>query len=311
MQVNSLDQTLENTQENAQEVLATHGKSFRFAQLFLDKTAAKDAARLYQFCRILDDVVDEGTPEFAQKTFAQISEAMKSRESSMPWLQDYFSLQATYALSQFATQDLFSAIYGDLQEVKVNNETELLEYCYGVAGTVGCLMRPILKAPKAAEPFAIDLGIAMQLTNIARDVLEDAKNERVYIPGTWINHMSAADIIKAKNEHQMIVQQAVRKLLDMADTYYQSAKHGIMAIPAKNRLGIAVAMVVYREIGEIIQENNFDYQRGRMFVPTLRKCRLALSAWWHYGGKDSYQLPAHSVALHKHIRHKLSTEYVA
>lgn len=297
---------LSNTPEQAQATLSYHGKSFRFAQWFLDERTAWDAARLYQFCRILDDVVDESETHEAREAYAKIQQDIAAQHSDMPWLQDYFALKHEYQLSTQVTNDLIDTIYSDLSEVRVQSQAQLINYCYGVAGTVGCLMRPILKAPKAAEPFAIDLGIAMQLTNIARDVLTDAQNHRCYLPADWIDFMGPDDIIGATGEKRKLVQKAIERLLLLAESYYESASHGIKIIPARNRRAIGVAMLVYREIGMVLNDRQCDYQKGRVYVPLWRKCILALQAVWRFREQLAWSLPRHDNSLHQAIEGKVA-----
>ena len=297
---------LSNTAEHAQATLSQHGKSFRFAQWFLEERTACDAARLYQFCRILDDVVDESEASEAHQAYAMIRNDIAEQRSNMPWLMDYFALKQHYHLSTQVTNDLVDTIYSDLSIVRVQSKAALLDYCYGVAGTVGCLMRPILRAPKEAEPFAIDLGIAMQLTNIARDVLTDARNQRCYLPAEWIDHMSPDEIIIASGEQKQLVVNAIERLLLLAESYYNSAAYGIQAIPAQNRRAIGVAMLVYREIGMVLMARQCDYQKGRVFVPLWHKCILAIKAVWRFRDNSAFYLPEHDDALHKAIHAKVA-----
>lgn len=297
---------LSNTAEHAQATLSYHGKSFRFAQWFLDERTAYDAARLYQFCRILDDVVDESEADEAVEAYSVIQKDIAAGYSKMPWLMDYFALKQHYHLSTLVSNDLIDTIYSDLSEVRIQNPTELINYCYGVAGTVGCLMRPILRAPKEAEPFAIDLGIAMQLTNIARDVLTDAQNHRCYLPADWIEHMSPDEIVKASGAQKQLVVNAIERLLQLAESYYASASYGIQAIPVQNRRAIGVAMLVYREIGMVLMARQCDYQKGRVFVPFWRKCILAVKAVLRFRHDSVFRLPKHDDALHQPIQAKVA-----
>jgi phytoene synthase len=144
----------------------------------------------------------------------------------------------------------------------------------------------------------------MQLTNIARDVLEDAHKGRCYIPANWLAGIGCDEIINASDEHQLIVKQAIEKLLDMAEQYYSSASQGLIAIPRENRVAIAVAMLVYREIGVVLREQQYDYAKGRVFVSMPRKCLVALQAWWRFAGMEGV-LPRHNQALHQAFSKRL------
>ena len=129
-------------------------------------------------------------------------------------------------------QDLFDGIESDLKsEVNLNTKKDLLVYSYQVAGTVGLMMAKILKVKdKQALRCAVDLGVAMQLTNIARDVLEDAKNSRRYIPESWLN-LEPLEIAKMNNDKRPMVSEAINRLVKLADVYYESAMTGIYHIP--------------------------------------------------------------------------------
>ena len=169
--------------EPALNVLAFHGKSFRFAGRFLNKTQLEDCARLYRFCRFVDDLVDkESNILLAQKKIERLKQNLELDYSQIPVVQDFIELAKHYQMQTSVVSELVKGIESDLTPALIKNEAELLRYCYRVAGTVGLLMCDVLgvKDPKA-RPHAIDLGIAMQLTNIARDVVEDAKMGRRFM----------------------------------------------------------------------------------------------------------------------------------
>ena len=131
---------------------------------------------------------------------------------------------------------------------------DLLIYSYRVAGTVGLMMSKILMVnDRRALKGAIDLGIAMQLTNIARDVVVDAKMGRRYLPGSWVNDMTPEEILQAAEnpdgENAAIISSAVRRLLALAEDYYASGRRGLSYLPARAHFAIGVAAKVYRQIG--------------------------------------------------------------
>ena len=149
------------------------------------------------------------------------------------------------ALSLNTASELMAGMLSDQDEVEINNETDLLRYCHAVAGTVGVMSKQILQCSNPqATYYAIDLGIAMQLTNIARDVLEDAKNSRRYIPESWLN-LEPLEIAKMNNDKRPMVSEAINRLVKLADVYYESAMTGIYHIPWRSRIAIVIALRLY------------------------------------------------------------------
>jgi phytoene synthase len=138
------------------------------------------------------------------------------------------------------------------------------------------MMSPILGADrKRAAEAAVHLGIAMQMTNIARDVLEDARNGRRYLPGCWVNRGTAKEIAASDGPRQQ-VSAAIARLLDLADRYYASAALGFPLIPRRARTGIEIAASIYREIGIVLRRKQYVWWNGRVTVPLSRKLWIAL-----------------------------------
>jgi phytoene synthase len=261
---------------DAQATLTKHGQSFRFAQRFLGRETATAAAKLYQFCRISDDLVDEApNSNVARLRLASLRQTLKS--SKLPKsLQGFQDVQRAYAIPQLAIDELLNGIETDLTETTKPDEAALLQYCFRVAGTVGMMMRPILGAPARAEAYAIDMGVAMQLTNIARDVLEDAHNGRIYLPQTLLGTICVEDIIHPTPAQQLIVQNAIKYVLDLAEYYYDSAMDGLAYIPRRNSLAMHFALYIYREIGVELAQRHYDYTRGRVMLSQAQKVWSAL-----------------------------------
>jgi phytoene synthase len=266
----------------ARAVLKRNGKSFWFASLFLPKETASDVARLYAFCRALDDladaVADDSGARIAETTLQGAREDLRRGESRNPLVADFLELAHRFNLPLNAADDLLGAFVEDATtNIQVTDEQHLLRYCYGVAGTVGLMMAPLLGAKdmRATRP-AVDLGIAMQMTNIARDVREDAQNGRRYLPGSWVSNLEPAAILTDPScrEH---VGLAIERLLDLADIYYGRAVAGFPFLPPKARRTIEIAGTVYREIGLRIRQGHFHWWLGRVYVPLWRKVAIAVS----------------------------------
>jgi len=237
--------------------LATFAKSFNWAGFFLPKDSYEECSKLYAFCRILDDVADSGQDlEIKKKKFNEIKDIIKLYEirftdnQDMLVVNDMIVLSKNKNIKKIILNDLIEGIESDLKkEVNFITIKELLVYSYRVAGTVGLMMAKILDVKDSrALQGAIDLGIAMQLTNIARDVIEDQKIGRKYIEGDFKNILAT---------------------LQLADTFYESSFSSIKKIPFRYRFAILVARRVYRQIGrKITSKKNIENYRksGKIYV---------------------------------------------
>ncbi len=288
--------------ESAISVLGSHGKSFRFSGRFLNKKQLEDCARLYRFCRYIDNLVDEKTDTIrAQKKLNHLKQNLKHGHSSIPFVQDFIELAKHYQMHASVVSELIKGIESDLTPAQINKEAELLRYCYQVAGTVGLLMCDVLgvKDPKA-RPHAIDLGIAMQLTNIARDVKEDAAMGRRYIPSEWFGEILPESLEKASMMERELIKKSVQRLLSLANLYYESGNAGMRYLPPRARLGIRIAASVYREIGVVIEERGYDIFSGRVYVNLARKLYVAFRMLISKTSRRKY--PSHRVSLHVQLK---------
>tara|TARA_B100002051_G_C16696869_1_gene618686 strand:+ start:459 stop:1307 length:849 start_codon:yes stop_codon:yes gene_type:complete len=237
-------------------LLSKHAKSFNWAGFFLSKEIYKKCSFLYDFCRTLDDIADEETSlEIKRKKFINFKLNFKNKNYSDSKIKNIWNLLEKENISSKVVEDLFDGIESDLKDVvKINNKKELFIYSYRVAGTVGLMMSKILKVKdKKFLKGAIDLGIAMQLTNIARDVVEDKKRNRSYI-----NHNF----------------DSIKETIYLADTFYESSFPAIKAIPIGSRFSIMIARRAYRKIGDIIlkQKNLENYNNaGKIYVSNVGK----------------------------------------
>lgn len=260
-------------------VLRRGGRSFHFAGRLLDSRRRNDAARLYRFCRYLDDCVDESRdPERARRRLDQVRVALTHGRTSVPWIADFLALADQHQLDLEAARQLTVGLEEDLQPVAVSDMDQLLVYAYRVAGTVGMMMTGVLGAPDArAVPHAIDLGIAMQLTNVARDVVEDARRGRRYLPDETLSRLPVASLARGGPEVREPGRRAVRRVLSTAERYYRSAEQGLAFLPtSRERFAILVAARVYREIGTELARQAHEPWRGRAIVGPRRKLTIAI-----------------------------------
>ena len=242
----------------AKNYLSIYAKSFNWAGFFLPKIKYKNCSALYDFCRTVDNIVDDdGNLDLKKKNLIEFKKKFFEKDFSSSKIEKMWDLINEFSISTKIIEDLFDGVETDLEEkVKLNSRKDLLIYSYRVAGTVGLMMAKILRVnSERGLNSAIDLGIAMQLTNIARDVIEDKKRNREYID---------CDII------------TIEKTLKLADTFYNSSFKSIREIPISCRFAILVARRVYRQIGnEILKKKDLeDYERaGKIFVTNVGKIK--------------------------------------
>ncbi len=262
-------------------VLKKNGKSFHWAGKFLNKECINRAAELYSFCRILDDIADSEEAN-SHKYLINIKSIIK--KNTFTELKNIYSIKYPKFLKSSSKKvviDLIDGLILDQKGILFKQEEELIRYSYHVAGTVGIMMCDSLKCDNdLAKSFAIDLGIAMQLTNIARDVLEDAKMGRRYLPGSWVQNISPKQIVLAAKTNDLkkinIISKGIKKLLILAEKYYLSGEKGFTFLPFNTRIAISVASGVYREIGVQLENENYNWQNGRQITSIFSKIKITI-----------------------------------
>lgn len=273
-----------------EELLARAGKSFHLAGKFLPVDRRAAATRLYAFCRGLDDLADD-SGDAAQ--IEKVAAALENNDPSHPLAALYLSLESNHPTPAIV---LARALRDDTGSTLIPDERALLRYCHGVAGTVGLMMAHVLGAADPAAAYhAIDLGIALQLTNIARDTREDADQGRRYLPASWINLSPSS--IRASSED---VHQAALRCLALAEPYYASGLAGLAYLPQESRRGILIAAKVYREIGKELRRQGPHRPSDRVVVPSWRKATLVVQAFVQLSPRSTPQL-RHDANLHHHL----------
>ena len=236
--------------------LSVYAKSFNWAGFFLPREIYKKCSALYDFCRVVDNIADDDEKiESKKKKFDQFENDFSNKNFENPIIENMWSLIEECDIPLKIVQDLLIGIKSDIKvKVKLNSKKDLLIYSYRVAGTVGLMMAKILKVNKRSSlKSAIDLGIAMQLTNISRDVVEDSKNNRFYINEDFEN---------------------ISSTIKLADTFYENSFYSIKDIPLSFRFSILVARRVYRKIGhKIIKKKKLiNYKNsGKIYVSNIEK----------------------------------------
>ena len=261
---------------NSTTVLRKEGKSFYWASFFLPKNSKKNAGILYSICRYFDDIADKNSEDKTSYLKKSINEIRNNQNNKVNLFLQKNKINNSILI------DLIEGLILDQTQIRIQNKEELIKYSYHVAGTVGLMMSKIIgvKHEKAAQS-AIDLGIGMQLTNIARDVYEDSKMKRIYLPANWIPNISLKnlnDLHNKSSENDERISNAINKVIALSDKFYENGFAGLKYIPLSTRLGIFIAANIYRGIGIKIKSNKKKYLRERVYLNILEKSLITVKS---------------------------------
>ena len=239
-----------------QSYLSIYAKSFNWAGFFLPKKTYSKCSALYDFCRVADNIADSNEAiELKQIKFLDFQNNFNNKKFDDPIIKNMWQLINEFNIPMEVVHDLLDGINSDIQQsIKLHKKKDLLLYSYRVAGTVGLMMAKILRVNKKDSlKSAIDLGIAMQLTNISRDVVEDLNFGRSYIDLNF---------------------EEIRSTIKLSESYYENSFYSIKEIPLAFRFAILVARRVYRKIGyKILKKQNLEnYKKsGKIYVTNIEK----------------------------------------
>lgn len=276
-----------------QRILSENSKSFALACRLLPRARREAVAVVYAWCRRADDAIDFASGDVQRQALlrlrAELASVYAGDPQSEPTLAAFQRVVQAYGIPAPYPAELLQGMEMDVLETQYATLEELIVYCYRVAGTVGLMMCHVLGVSHArALPHAAHLGIAMQLTNICRDVQEDWQRGRLYLPSAWVPGLSVGDLGSASEglpaRARPVLARAVRQLLVCADRYYRSADRGLGFLPLRAALAVGTARSVYAAIGRQLARRGYDVFAGRAVVPTWRKVLLAMarvaSALW-------------------------------
>jgi phytoene synthase len=255
------------------------GKTFYFASMWLDRPVRNDAAVAYSFCRMVDDIADN-LPAGQERSHLldTLLDAIRTDNRNNPNTREILALTHRFPQIREPVQNLIQACSADIPGIRIHDTDQLLRYAYGVAGTVGLIMYPILggKDP-VGERFAADLGIAMQCTNIARDIVSDLKENRIYLPSEWLGSCDLHALLRADVGVERKAVSATRKLLALGDEHYSRGLGGLSYLAPRCRFAIRVAATCYAAIGARVIQND-RISRKRVVVPLHTKILLMLQS---------------------------------
>ena len=249
---------------NNKKIISQHSKSFFWASRFLPRDVLEKVINIYSYCRLHDDIVDEGK---------EITESEK--------MQDLKDIIRSYGVSQEIIQQLLDGIYSDTNFQRFKNTEELIRYCYKVAGVVGLMMTKALNIYNDdAKYYAIDLGIAMQLTNISRDVIQDYKKQRIYLPKDTA--ILDADVCNLNYSNKIKLKKVIYNLLIKSDIYYNSALNGLRYIPIRSRFSILIALRLYQSIGKKIKKKNIEFLEENIYITVFEKILILINCIFEF-----------------------------
>jgi phytoene synthase len=267
-------------------------KSFAGAARLFDPTTRESAMLLYAWCRHCDDAIDGehlgrrtragrgGHAQNLAELEARTRAALRGEPSSDPVFVALQRVAARHRIPERYPLELLEGFAMDVEGRRPETLEHLLLYCYHVAGVVGLMMAHVMEVQDDwALQRAADLGIALQLTNVARDVMDDARHGRVYLPLEWLAEAGVSpDEIAAPGERRRVAR-VVARLLDEAERFYASGEEGLRALPFRSAWAVAAARAVYREIGRLVRERGAGAWERRVIVSRPRKLARVAGAF--------------------------------
>ena len=263
----------------AERLMSRAGKTFHLASRLLPESVRDDVVHLYAFCRTVDDLADD--------TASPLAERQRSLHALAAALEQDGGTDHRSATWPFAADDLLARTAGvlvraalrDLNQQQPRTEADLLEYAFGVAGTVGIMMAKVLRAKPEGYRAAVALGMGMQLSNISRDVAEDFAAGRVYLPAEWVTSSAVFGALHRRDvADAQRVRAAVVRIVGKADDLYEAAFDGMWSLPWRMRWSILAAAMCYREIGVVVRHAPERSWRQRIAISTGRKLWLVVWA---------------------------------
>ncbi|HEY2710099.1 MAG TPA: phytoene/squalene synthase family protein [Caulobacteraceae bacterium] len=287
------DATLE---QASRETIRKGSQSFAAAAALFDAETRADAEMLYAWCRHCDDVIDgqelghgmttpdaESASQRLTALYAKTRAALAGEPTDDPEFAAFQRVALRRHIPEQYAIELLDGFAMDVSARRYDTLEDTLEYCWHVAGVVGVMMALVMGVAPDDLPTlrrAQDLGLAFQLTNIARDVVEDAANGRIYLPAAWLAEAGVPEAEIGLPKHRAAVFSVVQRLLAVGEPYYASAIAGLSELPFRSAWAIAAARSVYRQIGIIVQNRGACAWDKRASASTPMKAWLALSGGW-------------------------------
>lgn len=280
------DPRLMQAYEHCAALTATHSRSFYLATRLLPAGKRRAMRALYAFCRVCDDIVDQTSGDSRSRARERLAEWQFKTLSAQPPADDMVAQAWADTRRRFAipiryAEQLVEGVSRDLDQDRYRTFEELTTYAYGVASTVGLMSMHIVgySGPQAV-PYAIRLGVALQITNILRDVGEDRQAGRVYLPAEEmaVYGLSEADLVAGRVTDRW--RAFMRFHIDRNRRLYEEAWPGIAMLHKDGRLAVAAAAAFYRAILDDIEAHDYDVFNRRAHLTGWEKLRLIPGLWW-------------------------------
>lgn len=266
--------------KECRKIIRDGSKSFYFASLLLPSEIRLASTALYAFCRVSDDIAD--APGSNLEAVHRLYDRLDCAYAGKPYnhAADYAFAEVVeqYEIPKLVPLSMIEGFEWDVTGKRYETLSDVIDYSARVAGTVGIMMSMLMgRRERATLARACDLGLAMQLINISRDVGEDARNGRIYLPNDWLVE-AGVDREKLLSEPRFTPElgSVVERLLEKADEIYKRALTGVADLPSSCRPGIRAAALVYNEIGQMVRANGFNSVDNRAYTTRGRKLGLML-----------------------------------
>lgn len=274
--------------ELCKESIATHSKSFAMASRLFSRGMSERAAIVYAWCRRADDAIDETAIQEQPAALAQLRRELDGIYGedpvADPELASFQRVVRACALPRVYCEELLLGMQMDCEDTVYRDWDRLLLYCHRVAGVVGLMMCHVMGLRDAdSRRNATHMGLAMQLTNISRDVSEDWERGRLYIPEELLEQCGAPELSARlgepfPSEAVRPMAQAVQQVLERAESFYRSGDQGLLSLPWRAALAVRSARLIYSRIGARVRAQDCDVTRGRAYVSKSRKLGLVARA---------------------------------
>ena len=302
----SAERDQEGVLDHAMQSIDVGSKSFAAASRLFDPATRRSAVMLYAWCRHCDDVIDgqeaghSAKVVSTQETNRRLGELVAETQAvyaGLPVKSNAFAafreVVTLHGIAETYALEHLSGFAMDVHERRYLRVDDTLDYCYHVAGVVGLMMGQVMGVRKEETlDRACDLGMAFQLTNIARDIVEDAQVGRCYLPGDWLDELSipVANLADARYRQSLAI--LAGRLVDMAEPFYESAEAGLTALPWRSAWAVATASGVYREIGVKVKRRGEHAWDTRVSTSKLEKLRLVMKGLWRAAMSRGRHWPA-------------------
>lgn len=297
--------------EHAEQSIAVGSKSFAAAAKLFDERTRRSAVMLYAWCRHCDDVIDGQqaghdavpiSPQEAQRRLAllqtQTHAVYAGERPSEPAFAAFAEVVRAHDIPERNALEHLAGFEMDVMHRRYQTQDDTLQYCYHVAGVVGLMMARVMgtQEPRTLDR-ACDLGLAFQLTNIARDIVEDARVGRCYLPEQWLDELNIPLQELASPAHRENVAVLAHRLVSLAEPYYASAQAGLAALPWRSAWAVATAAAVYRQIGvKVIAEGSHAWD-DRVSTSKAEKLAAVAQGLWRALTARLRQWPTRSAQL--------------